>query len=71
MSQGRLLKPVEVKSKDEFTKLLEGATGVRVVREGDNAKLKLRTKKALYTFKTTGVEADDLTKGLKIEVEEF
>lgn len=63
--------PVEIKSKEEFTKLLEGAALVRVARDGDNAKLKLRTKKALYTFKTTGAEADDLTKGLKIEVEEF
>ena len=63
--------PKELKSKDEFQKLLDSATEVRVSRKGDAAKIKLRTEDALYTFKTTGADADSLTKGLKIPVVEF
>ena len=56
--------PREVKAKDEFQKLLQTATEVRVSRRGDQAKVKLRTKDALYTFKTTSEEADSLVKFL-------
>ena len=63
--------PKELKSKDEFQKLLESATEVRVSRKGDEVKVKLRTKEALYTFKTTGADADALIKGLKTPVVEF
>jgi len=63
--------PKELKSKDEFQKLLDSATEVRISRDGDQAKIKLRTKDVLYTFKTTGAEADSLTKGLKTPLVEF
>ena len=63
--------PREVKAKDEFQKLLQTATEVRVSRRGDQAKVKLRTKDALYTFKTTSEEADSLVKGVKAPVTEF
>ncbi|HXW95209.1 MAG TPA: hypothetical protein VEJ19_05845 [Nitrososphaerales archaeon] len=63
--------PRELKSKDELLKLLGSATEVRVSRYGDKAKVKLRLKDGLYTFKTTSVEADSLTKGLKTPVVEF
>ena len=63
--------PKELKSKDEFQKLLGLATEVRVHREGEEAKLKLRTREALYTFKTTSEEADTLVKGIKTPVVEF
>ena len=63
--------PREIKSKEEFQKLLEQATEVRIKRDGDGAKLKLRTPRVLYAFKTTSEEADELTKGLKVEVLEF
>ncbi len=63
--------PQELRSKDEFTKLLEKAEEVRVARHGDEAKLKLRTRDALYTFKTTTEEADSLVKGIKAPVVEF
>ena len=66
-----LFMPKELKSKDDFQKLLDSATEVRISRKGDDAKIKLRTKEALYTFKTTGAEADSLTKGLKTPVVEF
>ncbi len=63
--------PREVKDKEQFGKLMEGATEVRVSRRGDEAKVKLRTKDALYTFKTTTEEADSMLKGAKIPVVEF
>jgi Ribosomal L38e protein family len=63
--------PIELKSKTELAKLLDEATEVRVVRSGDDAKVKLRTEKALYTFKTTGADADSIVKGLKLPVTEY
>jgi len=63
--------PKELKSKEDFQKLLESATEIRITRHGDDAKVKLRTKEALYTYKTTGAEADSLVKGLKTPVVEF
>jgi hypothetical protein len=63
--------PKELKSKDEFQKLLGSATEVRVHRDGEQAKLKLRTREALYTFKTSSEEADTLVKGIKTPVVEF
>ena len=63
--------PRELKSKEDFEKLLESATEVRVSRRGDDAKVKLRTKEALYTFRTTSEEADALVKGVKTPVVEF
>jgi Ribosomal L38e protein family len=63
--------PKELKSKDEFQKLLESATEVRVSHHGDDAKVKLRTKDTLYTFKTTSEEADSLVRGLKTPLVEY
>ncbi len=63
--------PKEITSKEEFAKLLDRASEVRVVRSGDSAKVKLRTKGALYTFKTSTEEADVLVKGTKAPVEEL
>ena len=63
--------PKEIKDKDQFEKLLESATEVRVSRNGDDAKLKVRSRDALYTFKTTGAEADAIVKGTKATVVEF
>ena len=63
--------PREIKSKEEFEKLLEEAVEIRVKREGEVSKVKLRTPSQLYTFKTSGDEADILTKGAKAEVVEL
>jgi len=63
--------PREITSKDEFQTLLETAVEVRVKKEGEVAKLKLRTPELLYTFKTTSDEADSLTKGAKVDVVEY
>jgi hypothetical protein len=63
--------PRELKSKDEFEKMLESALEVRVLKEDDTAKIKLRTAVTLYTFKTTPEEADSLVKGVKVPVLEL
>ena len=63
--------PKEIMNKEDFTRLLPKATEVRVVRTGDSAKVKLRTKDSLYTFKTTSEEADSLTKGAKVPIQEL
>jgi len=63
--------PTEINDKAQFDKLLKAATEVRVSRRGDDAKVKLRTRDALYTFKTTSEEADAMVKGLKVPVAEF
>ncbi len=63
--------PKEIKRKEEFSTLLQSATLVRVVKKGYQAKVKARTKDLLYTFKTTSDEADAMTKGLKVTVEEY
>ena len=64
--------PVQIRSKEEFESLVEKATEVRVVKgDGGRAKVKLRTPKALYTYVTTDVEADSLTKGLKTPIIDF
>ena len=63
--------PKEIKERDKFEKLLEAATEIRVSRHGDEAKVKLRTRDSLYTFKTTAADADSLIKGVKAPVIEF
>jgi hypothetical protein len=62
--------PLEVKSKEEFEKALESATEVRVHRVGESAKVKLRTRAGLITFKTTSEEADSMVKGTKLPIVE-
>ncbi len=65
--------PREIKSKEEFEKLLPSATEIRVVRsgEGEAAKIKLRTKNQLYTFATTEADVETYTKGTKTPVVEY
>jgi hypothetical protein len=60
--------PHELTSKEQFNELLKDAVEVRVVRDEETAKVKIRTKRGLYTFKTTGEEADQLLKGTKVPV---
>jgi len=66
--------PKEITNKEEFEKLMEQATEIRIVRSGEdeeNAKVKLRTKSALYTLRTTSEDADSLTKGVKTPIIEI
>jgi len=63
--------PRQIGSKEEFQKLLPSATEIRVVKTGDSAKVKIRTRDQLYTFVTTEAEVEGLTKGIKVPVVEF
>ncbi|MDT7892131.1 MAG: hypothetical protein RQ952_05265 [Thermoproteota archaeon] len=45
--------PKEIKNKEEFIKLLPLAVECRVKQNKDHVKIKLRTKRMLYTYKTT------------------
>jgi hypothetical protein len=63
--------PREIRSREEAEKLMESATEIRVMRSGDRAKVKLRTRGALCTFKTTSEEADAMLKGTKVPVVEL
>ena len=63
--------PKEITDKAQFQKLLESAEELRVSRDGDGAKLKVRSRGYLYTFKTTGADADAMIKGTKATVVEF
>ena len=63
--------PKEIKSKEDFEKMLENAEEIRVVRTGDDAKVKARTGHGLFTFKTTVEEADSMVKGKKVPTVEY
>ena len=63
--------PIELKSEEEFLDLSKRAQSCRVKRSGDVVKLKLRTKKSLYVFKTTPEKANILTKRLDIDIIEL
>lgn len=67
-----LIMPEELHSTDEFMSLAPLASKciVKRLRNEETVKLKLRTKKRLYTYKTTPEEAQDLISRLRIEVEE-
>ena len=64
--------PLEIRSRELLESLIPKATEIRVAKgKGDEVKLKLRTAKALYTYKTTADEAAALTKGLKTPIFDF
>ncbi len=62
--------PAEVTDVDSFIRLSELADVCRVKRVGDFVKLKLRTKKRLYTLKLKSSEAEDVIKRLKCSLVE-
>ena len=64
--------PKQIQSTEQFEKLLPKALELRVVRDIDSVKLKLRTSDYLYTYKTSSDEAAGLIKSAKdIEVIEY
>ena len=63
--------PTEVKSKDEFLRLLPNARECRVVRRKGYVKLKLRLSRTLYTYKTDNQEAEELLKQVKCPIVEL
>jgi hypothetical protein len=61
-----------LRSAEQFQKLMPRAVELRVVREKESVKLKLRTPTVLYTFRTNEEDAEDIIKGAKeIEVIEY
>lgn len=64
--------PEELKSKEEFMTTLGLASicYVKRLKNSEIVKLKLRTKKRLYTYKTTPKEANEIVQNLNIPVEE-
>ncbi len=63
--------PTEVTDVTLFTKLAEKAEACRVLRQGNQVKVKLSTKKRLYTIKMGATEADSMLKNLKCKIVEL
>lgn len=63
--------PSEVVEREHFMKLAEKAALCRVVRQGDEVKLKLRTSRRLYTMRLDSSEAEAVLKELKCKVFEL
>jgi hypothetical protein len=64
--------PKELKDSEQFQRLMPKAVELRVVRQKDFVKLKLRTPDFLYTYKTNEHEADDIIKNAKeMEIVDF
>lgn len=63
--------PREIKDEEKFLELSEFAVHCRVKRLRDVVKLKLRTKKILYTYKTDPATAERLLRDISCEVIEL
>ncbi|MFW9952814.1 MAG: hypothetical protein ACFFKA_22055 [Candidatus Thorarchaeota archaeon] len=63
--------PSEIFEEEKFLKLAEFAVHCRVKRVKDVVKLKLRTKKRLYTYKTDPTTADRLVRNLTCDIIEL
>ncbi len=62
--------PVEIADTEKFIEVSERASVCRVKRLQDTVKLKLRTRKALYTIKVDPEKAAELIKQIKCEIVE-
>jgi len=63
--------PRELFDEKKFLELSEHAYDCRVKRKGDVVKLKLRTKKILYTYKTSPELAEALLSQISCDVIEL
>lgn len=63
--------PREIFDENEFLKVAEHAIHCRVKRLRDTVKLKLRTKKLLYTLKTDTPTAERLLKDIPCDIIEL
>lgn len=63
--------PKEIFDEEKFLELAEFAIHCRVKRVKDVVKLKLRTKKLLYTYKTDPITADRLVRALSCDIIEL
>lgn len=60
--------PHEVQTEEEFLEIVERATECRVKRLPDQVKLKLRTRRYLYTYKCDAATAERLLGRLKMPI---
>lgn len=63
--------PSEIFDEEKFLELAEFAVHCRVKRVKDVVKLKLRTRKRLYTYKTDPETADRLVRNLTCDIIEL
>ncbi|MEJ2250475.1 MAG: hypothetical protein P8Y70_12490 [Candidatus Lokiarchaeota archaeon] len=63
--------PSEIFSENKFLELSDYAIHCRVKRKKDIVKLKLRTKKKLYTYKTDPATAERLLRDITCDVIEI
>jgi large subunit ribosomal protein L38e len=63
--------PKEIFDEEKFLELAEFAIHCRVKRVKDEVKLKLRTKKVLYTYKTDPTTADRIVRELSCDIIEL
>ena len=64
--------PLQIRSREEFEKLIEKASEIRVVKgDPEHVKVKIRLPNQLYTYVTSAEEAEELTKGLKTPIIDF
>ncbi|MFW9988227.1 MAG: hypothetical protein ACFFC3_06185 [Candidatus Odinarchaeota archaeon] len=63
--------PREIFNEDQFRELSENAIHCRVKRLKDIVKLKLRTKKILYTYKVDPMTAERLLRDISCDIIEL
>ena len=63
--------PAEIKDVDEFVKISEKAEYCAVKRLKDIVKLKLRTRRMLYTLKVSPSKTEEVLKKLRCEIREI
>ena len=62
--------PTEIKDMDRFAQLSEDAVYCAIKRLPRTVKLKLRTRKTLYTLKVDPSKAEEIIKKLRCEIQE-
>jgi len=63
--------PIEIYNQDEFVKMSDGAEYCSVKRLKKIVKLKLRTRKQLYTLKADPLKVEEIIKKLKCKTREI
>ena len=63
--------PKEIVDMEKFIELSQKASYCDIKRLPRNVKLKLRTRKALYTLKTDPTKAEEIIKKLSCEIREI
>jgi len=63
--------PREIYNEEKFIEISEYAIHCRVKRLKDKVKLKLRTKKILYTYKTDPATAERLLRNISCDIIEL